>query len=73
LSTSGNVTNADALVQCEKEGNGLELKISVPPGTSGTVGLSASSGKALLTDNGRTFATMNKTMVGQATFTWRTS
>ena len=48
-------------VRWEKEGNGLELKISVPPGTSGTVGLPASSGTASLTDNGRTFATVNKT------------
>jgi hypothetical protein len=39
----------------------LELKISVPPGTSGTVGLPAPSGTASLTDNGRTFATVNKT------------
>jgi len=29
--------------------------------SSGTVGLPASSGKASLTDNGRTFATINKT------------
>jgi alpha-L-rhamnosidase len=47
-------------VRWEKEGNGLELKIFVPPGTSGTVGLPASSGTASLTDNGRTFAPVNK-------------
>jgi alpha-L-rhamnosidase len=45
----------------EKEGNGLELKVFVPSGTSGTVGLPGSAGTASLTDNGRTLAASNET------------
>ena len=37
-------------VRWEKDGNGLKLKVFVPAGTSGTVGLPASSGGASLTD-----------------------
>jgi alpha-L-rhamnosidase len=40
-------------VRWDKDRNGLKLKVFVPAGTSGTVGLPASSGGASLTDNDR--------------------
>jgi alpha-L-rhamnosidase-like protein len=47
-------------VRWEKDGNGLELKVKIPPGTSGTIGVPTAEGTASVTDNGLPMQTGKK-------------